>query len=92
MSPSKDISTCLSLAMTLRTPATDANTAASAGESNTNSTWRIAFDRRSATDSTVMRKPSRMMPTRSATRWTSESVWLDRKTVRPSAVTSLTIL
>ena len=29
-----------------------------------------------------------MMPTRSATRWTSESVWLERKTVRPSSATS----
>ena len=38
--------------------------------------------------STTMRRPARRMPTRSATRSTSDRLWLERKTVRPSARTS----
>ena len=49
------------------------------------STWWWARSRSASIRSTLTRRPSRMIATRSQVFSTSDRMWLDRKTVRPSA-------
>ena len=88
MCPSKERVTVRSTTRTLLTPSTVEKASAATGSAKAISTVRSALDRRSVTDSTSTSSPPRMMPTRWAARWTSDRVWLDRKTVRPAAATS----
>ena len=54
------------------------------------STWWWARSRRASIRSTLTSRPSRMIATRSQVRSTSLRMWLETKTVRPSALASRT--
>ena len=64
--------------------------AAGTVSANRSSTWWWARSRRASTRSTLTSWPSRMIATRSQVRSTSDRMWLDRKTDRPSACASRT--
>ena len=77
-------------ASTSRTPGSPANASAGTGEAKWNSTMRTARAFNDPTSSTVISRPSRMIPTRSHTRSTSGRSCEERKTVCPAARASNT--